>query len=224
MIKGHFVARMAALAFAFSALVRADIVVSLGDTAPGFANGAHPTSATVLAALTGSAPFNAFCGSDGSLNCSANWTFNFSIPTGQTVNAATLTLGIFDIDSAAAGNQVASYMLGTTDLTATFNVVSESLNGGGGATNSEYDVLTLAIPSAAFATLQGGSATVSLALQGPGLGVIGATPDNGAGLVFSTLDVQTAEPTPEPASLALVLSALGGLSVFRSRRKQRAEL
>ena len=77
-----------------------------------------------------------------------------------------MTLGIVDIDSAAPGHRVASYMLGARDLTAALNAVSEGLNAGTGSVNAPYDVLTVTIPNSAFVAPQSGSANVSLALQG----------------------------------------------------------
>jgi hypothetical protein len=221
-----FIAVIASLAS--SALVHGSVIsTSLGDTSPSFADGSHPTTATVLTALAGSpAPFNAICGSDtganGSTNCSASWTFDYSIPSGQTISGAALTLGIWDIDSAAAGNQVASYLLaGGGDLTSLLNTVSEGLHSNTGAINNEYDVLEITIPSASFGVLSGGSATVSLALQGPGLGVLGNSPSNGAGLVFSTLTLDTASPAPEPSFVALIPMTLGSFAFFRRRRHAR---
>lgn len=211
-----------------SSLVHASVIsTSLANTSPSFADGSHPTTATVLAAQTSSsAPFHAICGSDtganGSTNCSASWTFNYSIPSGQNIDGATLTLGIWDIDSAASGLQVASYTLsGGDDLTALLNTVSEGLNGGSGALNSEYDVLAITIPSTSFGVLSGGVATISLALQGPGLGVLGTTPSNGAGLVFSTLSLDTTAAAPEPSFLTLIPMALGAFAFFRRRRHSR---
>jgi hypothetical protein len=225
MKSGRFAARVAALFLALTPLVKADLVSSLGDTAPPFANGSHPTAGAVLLAQAGSPlPFLGTCGADLVSNCAATWTFSYTVPSGQTVSGANLTLGIADIDSAALGNQVGSYTLGATDLTAALNIVAEGLNGGTGATNSEYDVLTITIPSAAFATLQTGSGTVSLALQAPGLGILGATNFNGAGLLFSTLDIQTSAATvPEPAALPLLLAAVGALGLLRLRRKPNRE-
>ncbi len=204
---------------------------SVGNTSSGLSDGSHPSSATVLAALTGAAPFNAFCGSDtgaaASTNCSTSWNFTYTIPSGDTIIGATLTLGIWDIDSATAANQaptlqVASYLLtGGDNLTALLNAVSEGLHGGTGATNSEYDILTVTIPSTSFTQLATGAATISLALQAPGLGVLGNSPSNGAGLVFSTLEITVAEPTPEPSYFALVPLALGGLALLRRRRQTR---
>ena len=222
---------IAVTAFVASAgLVHGSVIsTSLGNTSPSFADGSHPTTAPVIAALTGSAPFSAICGSDtgsnGSTNCAASWTFNYAIPSGQTINGATLTLGIWDIDSAATGNQVAAYLLsGGDSLTLLLNTVSEGLHSGTGATNSEYDVLAITIPSTSFGVLSTGSATLSLTLQAPGLGVIGASQSNGAGLVFSTLDIQTSEtqpggPVPEPSFLPLVPMAMGALALYRRRRK-----
>jgi hypothetical protein len=219
-----------AIAFlAASSLVNGAVISTpLGNTSPGFADGSHPFSATVLTNLTGLAPFNAICGSDtgpnGSTNCSTTWTFHYSIPSGDTIIAATLTLGIWDIDSATAPNQspslqVNSYSLAGGDLTALLNTVSEALNGGSGATNNEYDVLTVNIPSTSFGDLMSGSAIASLALKAPGLGALGNSPSNGAGLVFSRLDITAAEPTPEPSFMTLVPMALGAFAFYRRRRK-----
>ena len=191
----------------------ADIVESIGIE--------HWTSGTILTtsqfttAVGGQpAPFNAFIGSDVSgPNFSASWDFVLGIPTGATVTGATLTLGIYDHDSKAPGNQVASFTVGSTDLTSLLNIQFESFGGA----NAEYDVYTITLPSAAFATLQSGSASFALSLQGPGLGILGTTPFNGAGLDFSTLDVTTASPTPEPGTAWLLLSSVPGLIALRRR-------
>ena len=223
-MKAFVIGSLTALIAASSLVQGATISTPLGNTSPSFADGSHPATATVLTALTGPAPFNAICGSDtgtnGSTNCSANWTFNYTIPSGDTILAATLTLGIWDIDSKAAGNQVASYLLtGGDNLTGLLNTVAEALNGGTGATNNEYDVLTVVIPGTSFSQLATGTAKISLALQPPGLGALGNSPSNGAGLVFSELDITAAEPTPEPSFVTLVPMALGAFAFFRRRRK-----
>jgi hypothetical protein len=109
-VKAFVIGSLTALIAASSLVQGAVISTPIGNTSPSFADGSHPATATVLAALTGPAPFNAICGSDtgtnGSTNCSANWTFNYTIPSGDTILAASLTLGIWDIDSKATGNQV----------------------------------------------------------------------------------------------------------------------
>ena len=227
-MSGHLAVRVAALAILLTPLVRADIIFSLGNTSPSFADGSHPGSATVLGQQSGSpAPFNAFCGSDASANCSTSWTFNYAVPVGQTVTGGTLTLGIYDIDSAATGDQVATYLLGTTDLASLLNAIANGLHSNTGSPNSEYNVLTISLPTDAttLTTLNSGSAAMTFALQAPGLGVLGPTAFNGAALLFSTLDLQTVSTAslPEPGSLPVVLAGLGAFFVARfPRRKARS--
>jgi PEP-CTERM motif len=204
-----------------------DITTTIGSQH--FTSGTTTTTGAFNTAVSGqAAPFNAYCGSDINANCSASWIFNYTIPAGDTITDATLTLGIYDIDSKASGNQIASFTLdGTDDLTALLNTASEGLNGGTGAINAEYDVLSITIPASDFTDLGSGIATFALALQGPGLGVLGNTADNGAGLDFSTLDI-TATPgsngggttsTPEPSSLLLLGMGLLALGTRRFTTK-----
>jgi PEP-CTERM motif-containing protein len=203
-----------------------DISVTIGAVPVSFTSGQTINSSTYTSAVSGQpAPFNAFCGSDITANCSASWTFNYTVPAGDTITGATLTLGIWDIDSAASGDQVGSFTLdGSDDLTVQLNSVSEGLNGGLGAPNSQYDVLTISIPGTGtdFTDLGSGTATFALTLSGPGLGVIGPTTFNGAGLVFSTLDITTTpgggSPVPEPATWALLGLGLLALTAVMPRR------
>jgi len=221
MKRATLVLMTAAILLVVTPLAKADTVTPLGNTASGFANGSTQTSSNVLNAQSGQpAPFNTPCGSDALSNCSTSWTFTYTLPGGENVVGATLTLGIFDIDSKATGPQVGSYTVGGVDVTSLLNTVSEGLNGGLGASNSEYDILTITLPSTTFAALQTDSVTVALTLAGPGLSVLGSSADNGASLIFSTLDVQTSGSTssvPEPASLTLLLAALGAGIVLRAK-------
>lgn len=176
-----------------------------------FASGTTQTTVGVLAAVTGQpAPFNAACGSNVAADCSARWTFGYIVPVGDTITGATLTLGIFDIDSAASGDAVALFLLnGTANLTALLNSAANKPHGGTGALSKEYDVLTISIPGADLTDLAMGNATFSLALQGPGFGALGKTNFNGAVLDFSTLNITATPgnmppPAPEPSTVLLL--------------------
>jgi len=215
-----------AVSFLILSSAKADVVTSLGNTASGLTNGTHYLGAPILSAQSGQvSPFNAPCGSDASANCSTSWMFTYTLGAGETVDGATLTLGIYDIDSAAAGDQVGSFTLtGGDDLTSALNAVSEALDGGSGSPNSYYDVMEITIPTTSFTVLDGGSATFNLALAGPGLGVLGSTTHNGASLIFSTLDLQTETGTvssvPEPSMWSLMLAGIVGIALFRARARQ----
>src|SRR5262249_29298986 len=158
------------------------IVVSVGNTAPMdnvFNTGPLVSGNTYGSAVytTGNfvAPFfqdvggdGGYCGSEFApfANCDKSWTFNYVIPAGQTITAASLTLEIGDIDSASAGTQVALYQVNGGDvLTGSLNTAAEALHGNLGSANTEYDVFTFSLAN--FGALSGGSATVHLTLQGP---------------------------------------------------------
>ena len=221
-----FLATLALPGLAFAS----SIVVSVGNTAPTdpFNGGVPLVSGNTYgsAVLTSNfvAPFfTGTCGTnDVTANCDQSWTFNYVIPAGQTITAASLSLGIWDIDSSQAGNQVALYQVNGGDvLTGALNTAAEALNGGTGSVNIEYDVFTFSLSN--FGALSGGSATVHITLAGPGGGILGPTTFNAADLVFSTLNITTQNSTPpptapEPVSLLLIATGLGvGL---RSRVRQ----
>ncbi len=196
---------------------KADTVITSNLGTQNFTAGTKVASGTFLTAVAAQpAPFNAFCGSDIASNCSTSWTFNYVVPSGDTVTGATLSLGILDLDSAAAGDQIASFTLnGVDDLTSTINTVANGLDGGTGSPNSFYEVLTIIIPGADLADLGGNSATFALQTTGLGLGLLGATTFNGVGLDFSTLSLTVTPgtttpppPVPEPSSLALCLAGV----------------
>jgi hypothetical protein len=175
-------------------------------------------SAVFGTALSGQpAPFNAIIGSDiAGPDFSGAWTFHYTLAAGETITGASIAIGVWDGDSQAAGNQVGSFSLNSTvDLTAPLNTAFE---GHGGATG-EYDVYSATIPTSAFASLASGSATFSLALEAPGLGVLGTTDFNGAGADFSTLQLVTSTPVtiPEPATWGMLAAAAALAAIGRRR-------
>jgi len=228
----YVLAPLAMLALPSVALA-SSIVVSVGNTAPTnpFDGGAPLVSGNTYGSAVYTSNFVApfftdFCGSESDpfANCDKSWTFNYVIPAGETITAASLTLALADIDSASSGNQVSLYQINGGDvLTGSLNTAAEALNGGTGSVNAQYDVFTFSLAS--FGALSGGSATVHLTLQGPAAaGLFGSSPTNGAFVISSTLKITTQGSTPppivpEPTSLLLMATGVVGAGL-RSRIRQ----
>lgn len=195
---------------------------TLGSAAPSFSDGQTGIAvATYNAAVAGNAaPFNGFIGADGGPNFSAAWAYSYAA-IGDPILSATLTLGVYDHDSSASGDQVSAFSLGGIDLTALLNTAFE----GAGGTHGEYNIYTINLPGTTFAALAGGTPGLSLALQAPGLGVLGNTNFNGAGLDFSRLSITTDDGTnqgviPEPSTWMLLGTGVAAL-VFGRRLRRR---
>jgi len=197
-----------------------NLTFTLGSATPSFTDGTilggNPITTFNTAVAGNAAPFNGYNGTDvNGPSFSASWAYNYA-SVGGTISSATITLGLFDADSQASGNQVASFTLGGVDLTSLLNT---ALEGHGGA-NSEYDIYTITLPSSTFAALSGGTPGLSLSLQGPGLGAAGlSTTFNGAGLDFSTLSITTGTTSaaPEPGTWALLAAGIAGLVSYCRR-------
>lgn len=194
-----------------SQLAFANTTVTLGDQ--DFADGTTMTTGNFLNPGAGEpAPFGLIIGGDSDTgpNFSASWTFSYGA-IADTITGGSLTLGIYEHDSAAAGDQVASFTVNGVNLTGALNTL---FNAHGGA-SKEDNVYTLTLPSSTFAGLASGTVNVSLSLQ-KGSDLFGPTDYNGAGLDFSTLNVATA--VPEPLSSTLLLIGLPAV-LAATRRK-----
>lgn len=216
-----------------SVVLASSIVVSVGNTAPTnpFDGGAPLVSGNVYGSAVYTSNFVApfftdvggdggYCGSEFAplVNCDKSWTFNYVIPAGETITAASLTLALADIDSASTGNQVFLYQINGGDvLTASLNTAAEALHGGTGSVNGEYNVFTFSLLN--FGALSGGSATVHLTLQGPAAaGIFGTSSTNGAYIISSTLNITTqpsSSSVPEPTTCVLLASGIGILVARR---------
>lgn len=205
----------------------AETVDTLGTQA--FSDGDFLTGAQFATGNDGFDPFNGPIGIDGSTETfQATWTHTGYGPLVGDIVAASITFGIWEHDSAAPDDQVASFTLDGLDLTAALNALLNA--SGGGATppppfpTSEYNVYTLALPASTFTALADDSATFALELQNGSLAGTTLLDANGAGLDFSTLRITTREVQPvipEPSILAGLLSmgAVGLLGYARRRRR-----
>jgi len=169
------------------------------------------------------APFDVFRGGDvaGAASFSESWTFGYAAITNplESIIAASLQFGIFDHDSAHPGDQVAAFDVDGNAHTAALNAL---FNGSGGA-NTEYNVYTVDLMSLAFPDLRDGSATFSLSLQGPtppAFSFLPPLPNNGAGLDFAMLTIETRvdDETPVPAPPTVLLLFFGIVGLLSRRR------
>lgn len=218
---------LATLLFAVGALQPASAAIvnsSLGNTAPGFGDGDILAVPVVGVAQGGqAAPFNGPCGSELFGSCSTSWTHNYSA-LADPISSASITIGIYDHDSAATGNQLASFVVEGIDFSASLDAMFEVAGDGEDRMYNEY---TVNLVASVFAALADGSALISIALAGPGLvenlllGQIVDSATNGANLIFSTLTIETDDPTipavPIPAAAPLFLSALAIMGLYRRR-------
>ena len=99
--------------------------VTLGDQ--DFTDGSFPPGVAGFNApsVGEPAPFDQFRGSDYGTPFSESWTFNYSA---QAVTSATLTLGIFDHDSAAPGSQLSSFTVDSINIPSALPAISEPQN------------------------------------------------------------------------------------------------
>jgi hypothetical protein len=222
---------LAALMLAVSPVQATTISTTLGNANSGFAVGSVPGFPATIAAQSGQpAPFNSACGAEISAgsNCTAAWTFSYSIPITDTITSAMISLGIVDTDSGSITTPFKMFSINNVDFTSTMNALSQST--GFKTTSGAYELYTFNLSNTVLASLANGSATVNLALQGPvinpGLpGISGpqTVNFNGASLIFSTLSIVTLPRTiinnvPEPSVLLLMMAGLFCAAGFKTRR------
>lgn len=210
----------------FQAASAVAISNSLGNTTPGFNDGDTPAVFVVGGAQSGQpVPFDTGYGTDGLFggNFDQNWTHNYGAILGP-IQSASITIGIYDHDSSASGSQLSAFSIDGNDLTSSLDTLFETAGDG---LDNMYNVYTINLGAALFASLADGSALVALALMGPGQvpdlfgGGISETNTNGANLIFSTLDIEYRDPNlppiPVPAAAPLFLTAIAAFGLYRRR-------
>ena len=220
MKKAVLVTFTAAIAFLSPGLASAAMIdITLG--AQGFSDGDIVLPLAFDAASGGEpAPFDAFQGNDPSPgpDFSASWLFNYLVPPLDVMLSASIEFGIVDHDSAHTGSQLASFGVDGNDLTSGLDALFETAGDGA---NNQYDVYLLALPATAFPDLVDGVATFSLLLQGPTPGFLEDQPNNGAGVDFARLRIETMSTgqVPEPSTALMFLLGMAAL-VVRSRSRR----
>lgn len=182
-----------------------------------FADGALVNGVTPFeAAQAGEpAPLDLFIGSDFTAPVGSRF-LNFSVAPG-TYAAASLTLGLWDIDSLSPGSQLLLFSVDGVDLTAELDALLESKGG----RQSEASLYTLTLSGAALAALDDGAVSFRIRVGGTGLkGTPGITGDvtegNGYGIDFAQLDASL-RTLPLPGTAPLLLGALAALALRRRR-------
>ncbi|MEY8214894.1 MAG: hypothetical protein RPR97_10495 [Colwellia sp.] len=221
-MKNCFLKSILATVFSLTIMLpsaQATLITSTFGTSPsGFTNGQILTFLDLLGKPDFGTGTN---GSDPIENFDRSWEHSFG-PISGTILSASITLGIYDHDSAHTGSQLSSFMLDTTEFSTGVNGLNALFESSGGA-NNQYNLYSISLPPSFFSSLIDGSMLSTLTLMGPVLspGLPGITPDqidsfNGAKLILSQLeiDVQDPMPVPEPNTIFLLLGAIVLLTRF----------
>ena len=215
--------------FVLSPTANAGIInINAGNLAHTLTDGNVHSGFDILGHLgLASAPFDQVYGGPFTEPGNAHWQFDNLGAITDTIVSASIKIGIWDLDSAATGNQLDSFFLDGIDFFSGLNTVFEAE----GSNYNEFNVFTYNLDNSIFASLVDGQLNVDLDIGGNGYKESGNDPlnelvNNKHFLVYSTLIINTEdfsepdpepEPVPEPSTLLLFIAAMVGI---RSRIKK----
>jgi hypothetical protein len=155
------------------------------------------------------APFNSFHGCEGcdpGRFLDVDFQFNYSA---QSVAAATISVGLFDHDAWADGQQIGFFGFDDVDLTESLNAIVERRPN----YNFQYNIYEIEIPVAGLDALSDGVAKFSLRYSGRSTNK--PRPASNYGLIdFATLTIWPTS-VPEPSTFAMLLTTALGVVMFR---------
>lgn len=208
------------------------ITITLGNGEPIFSD-STPQILEILAAQTGqTGVFNGVHGN--SVNDDPDligWLFNNGGAITDTIISASISIGLWDIDSSAAGDQLEAFTLDGFNFNTILNTMFED---SGGTSYEEFNVFTIDFDSSFFTNLTDGLLDVGLDIGGVGIkSDLSESPFNRYFLISSVLTIETEdftepdpdpepEPTPVPEPSTLAIFALGMIGLASRRIKKQS--
>ena len=210
------------------------IEITLGNGTSGLIDGSTYSGFDMLDLLNEvhPDPFDAVNGGFSTEPDNAYWQFDNLGAITDTIIGASISFGLWDLDSAASGSQLDSFALDQTNFTLDLNNLFEA---NGGSTYNEFNVFTIDLDSIFFANLADGLLDVDLDIGGNGYSKPVNEPIEEIGfnkyfLVYSTLIIETEDfagpdpdpeppvPVPEPSTLAIFALGFMGIGLRRFKK------
>lgn len=221
---------LTALIFLITPVANAGLIdITLGNGSSGLSDGDTPNGLDILAVQSAeSGVFKGAIGHDFFEDPEeVNWLFDNGGAITDTIIGASLSFGIWDLDSAAPGSQLSSFILDGFDYTSVLDTQFEAA----ATLTGEYNIFTINFDSSFFTGLTDGLLSVALDVTGNGFTSSSDLTDfNKYFLIYSSLTIETQdfvepEPDPEPPvkvpePSTLAIFALGFMGIGLRRFKK----
>jgi len=208
------------------------IDITLGNGSSGLSDGDTPNGLDILAIQSSEAGvFQGAIGHDLFTDPEeVNWLFDNGGAITDTIIAASLSFGIWDLDSAAPGSQLFNFSLDGFNYTPVLDTQFEAA----ATLTGEYNIFTINFDSSFFTDLTDGLLSVALDVTGNGFtSSSDLTNFNKYLLIYSSLTIETQdfvepepdpdpEPTPVPEPGTLAIFALGMIGLASRRFKKQS--